>query len=195
MFTRKSLVPALLLGTALTVTACGGSPSAPTVASLGTPTTSTAAAAPSSGKGFQQALAFSACMRSHGVPKFPDPQQNGNGISLRIGKGTGIDPGSPTFQNAQKACQSLMPGGGIKGGTGHVDLSKVSAWMRCLRGHGLPNLPDPVNKGGAMEFDLPGGQAGQNLDPQSSVFQQALKACQPQSPGGGLMVNRGGGSK
>ena len=56
------------------------------------------------------ALAFSACMRSHGVPKFPDPQFGPGGkVSIRIDSSTGIDPLSSQFQNARKACHG--PGG------------------------------------------------------------------------------------
>jgi hypothetical protein len=59
----------------------------------------------------QQALKFSACMRSHGVPTFPDPNfGNGGKIAIHIGPGSGIDPRSPVFQAAQKACASELPG-------------------------------------------------------------------------------------
>jgi hypothetical protein len=58
----------------------------------------------------QQALKFSQCMRSHGVPKFPDPQFAANGGTLlKIGKD--VNPNSPQFKAAQKACQKLVPGG------------------------------------------------------------------------------------
>jgi hypothetical protein len=67
---------------------------------------------PASPQERQQALAFSQCMRSHGVPNFPDPQFNGNRVGIRISPGMGLDPSSPTFQQAQQACQSKMPGGG-----------------------------------------------------------------------------------
>ena len=58
------------------------------------------------------ALNFSKCMRSHGVPNFPDPEfHSGGGVGIRIGgKGSGIDPNSPQFKAAQKACQSELPG-------------------------------------------------------------------------------------
>ena len=65
-----------------------------------------------------QALAMSRCMRSHGVPNFPDPTFGtgpGGGTVVRIG-GPGIDPSSPAFQHAQNACGSLL--GGPKGGGG-----------------------------------------------------------------------------
>jgi len=61
-----------------------------------------------------QALKFSACMRSHGVTNFPDPQfSSGGGIRIKIQPGpggSGLDPSSPIFQAAQKACGSLLPG-------------------------------------------------------------------------------------
>jgi hypothetical protein len=57
-----------------------------------------------------QALKFSACMRSHGVPKFPDPTFGNGGVGIKISGGSGIDPTSPQFQAAQKACQKDLPG-------------------------------------------------------------------------------------
>jgi hypothetical protein len=68
-------------------------------------------------KFFDAALKFARCMRAHGVD-LPDPKPTGGGIMIQKGTGGGgpkIDPQSPAFQSAQKACQSLMPGGG-KGG-------------------------------------------------------------------------------
>ena len=61
----------------------------------------------------EQALKFSACMRTHGVPNFPDPKFSSGGgggvrVSLKGGAG-GINPSSPQFQAAQKACQSDSP--------------------------------------------------------------------------------------
>ena len=51
-------------------------------------------------------LAFSACMREHGVD-YPDPDVSGGGISIEIGgpdAAGGIDPSSEKFQAAQEAC-------------------------------------------------------------------------------------------
>jgi hypothetical protein len=58
----------------------------------------------------KKALANARCMRSHGVPKFPDPQFGTDGqASIRFGKGTGIDPQSPAFQRAMRACAKYLP--------------------------------------------------------------------------------------
>jgi hypothetical protein len=56
-----------------------------------------------------QALKFSACMRSHGVPGFPDPTiaQGGTAVGFRLGN---IDRNSPQFQAAAHACRKFEPG-------------------------------------------------------------------------------------
>ena len=71
-------------------------------------------------------LKFSACMRSHGLPNFPDPTFSGGGIKLSIGRADGINPRSPVFQAAQKACQSLRPGPKGSGG-GSTELRQGPA--------------------------------------------------------------------
>lgn len=62
-----------------------------------------------------QALAYSRCMRRNGVPDFPDPTSSG---TIQLAVGNGLDPGSPLFQAAQKACFARQPGGGPKGSPG-----------------------------------------------------------------------------
>ena len=58
-----------------------------------------------------KALAMSRCMRSHGVPNFPDPQfqSGGGGFGIRL-SGAGVNPQSPAFQAAQKECGSIFGG-------------------------------------------------------------------------------------
>jgi hypothetical protein len=135
---RSTALAAAVAVLGLLAAGCGGSPHAPSVASLGaTSSTTTTGSATSEGAGSgnstarggafsagggnvhlaiaggsrSRMAAFSACMRSHGVPKFPDPQfPGGRGISIQIGPSTGIDPQSPQFQAAKKACQSDFPG-------------------------------------------------------------------------------------
>jgi hypothetical protein len=60
------------------------------------------------------ALSFSKCMRSHGVPNFPDPtfsSSGGIGIKIQAGSKSGLDPNNPTFKTAQQACQGQFPFG------------------------------------------------------------------------------------
>lgn len=49
-------------------------------------------------------LAMSRCMRSHGVPNFPDPTFSGGHVTLGFGPSSGIDPQSPAFQAAARKC-------------------------------------------------------------------------------------------
>ena len=57
-----------------------------------------------------RALKFVACMRAHGLPTFPDPTINSQGIELQIPNG--VAPNSPVLRNAQQACRHLAPFGG-----------------------------------------------------------------------------------
>ena len=57
-----------------------------------------------------RAVAYAACMRSHGIRQFPEPSPGG---LVAIGPGTGIDLGSPRYRAAGQACQALIPAAGI----------------------------------------------------------------------------------
>jgi hypothetical protein len=65
-----------------------------------------------------QALKFSACMRSHGVPDFPDPTVVDGGTAVGFGPPRDIDPNTPSFQAAVRACRNIEPGmaGTLAGG-------------------------------------------------------------------------------
>jgi len=53
-----------------------------------------------------QALQFSRCVRTHGVPNFPDPGSDGR---IPDPATVGIDQGSPKFQTANQACGKYRP--------------------------------------------------------------------------------------
>jgi hypothetical protein len=53
------------------------------------------------------ALKYATCMRSNGVPNFPDP--NGQGL-IQVNATGSLDPSSPQFQKAVAACKSLDNG-------------------------------------------------------------------------------------
>jgi hypothetical protein len=57
------------------------------------------------------ALKFVACMRAHGIVNFPDPRIDWHTHMIRVGftPSSGIDPNSPQFKSAQKACQNYLP--------------------------------------------------------------------------------------
>jgi hypothetical protein len=93
------------LGLALLAAACGGGSSSAKVAQIGTTGTGNGSES-SSNSSLGDPLAFSACMRSHGFPSFPDPDSTGR---IHIPTGSAIDESSAEYQSALRACHSLVP--------------------------------------------------------------------------------------
>ena len=134
------------------------------------------------------ALAFSACMRSHGVPKFPDPTSGSNGNSVELQQGSGIDPNSQQYQSAMHACQSLLPAGKANGGS--VSPTVRTEYLRyagCMRSHGVPNYPDPTFNGNSVNL---GNLSALGIDTNSPQYQSASNACASLNP-----MNHHGSSK
>jgi hypothetical protein len=138
----------------------------------------------------QAALAFSRCMRAHGLTNFPDPPP-GKGIQLRITPSSGINPFSPTFKAAQASCHKLLPGGGP--GSGHPsarDKAQMLQISECMRRHGISDFPDPTTSppSGASNYGAVIGRNGvflaipKTIDVRSPAFKQAAAVCRFQGP-------------
>jgi hypothetical protein len=152
-------------GLALLATACGGSSSSH-VAQLGATTTRTQNGSSSTSDG--TSLAFSHCMRTHGVPNFPDPDPQGNFPSFE----TGVS--KQTSVAANDGCQHLLPRGGGSMGTPQQRREKLVFALkvaRCVRTHGFPTFPDPS---GSSQGNSPG------IDLNSPQFQTAETGCEKQ---------------
>ena len=156
---------------------------ASTVPTAGSQSTTTAAPAAGSGSSgstaLAQAVAYSRCMRSHGVPNFPDPVQTpSGGYGYRT---HGIDPNSAAFQGALQACKALPSPWNSTGQ--QLSAAQQQAWLnwaQCIRAHGQPNLPDPTFSGTEVHI---AGLGGSN----SPQLQRAMDACKSQMPSvGGL---------
>jgi hypothetical protein len=180
----RGLTALPLVTAAAFLTACSGGSASPAVAAIGSPSAS--ASATSTLTTYQARLAYSACIRAHGVPNFPDPQESAGKSKLVIGPGSGVDVNSPTFQAAMSACKALAPAGGAAAAGPSFDPTKIGPWTQCLRGHGLPKLPDPKNNGNGVSIDI----TGTGIDP--ALLEKAMSACQPQSPGGQIGLIDGG---
>ncbi len=151
---------------AVLASACGGSP-ASSVARLGSTTTrSTTSAASAQGSG---AIAFSGCMRSHGVPAYPDPGSNGL-LPKETPQQLGVS--SSVLTAAQRACIHLVPNGG-RPSPAQVQQYKSAMlkYARCIRAHGVSNMPDPDSRG---HLDI---GPGTDVDIDSPQFQAAYQAC------------------
>ena len=126
---------------AVLAAACGGAGSSATRESSSSPS----------------AVAYSACMRSHGVPNYPDPDRSG---SLPKPDAHQFGVSNSQLQAAQQACQHLLPNTG-----GALNAESVQECMQadhcpqnlvqqvlneerrfagCMRSHGVPNWPDPT---------------------------------------------------
>jgi hypothetical protein len=135
----------LLIAFALLAAACGGC-SSPAAAGGRSPSISASASA----------VAYSACMRSHGVPKYPDPEPGGN---LPKGDAQAFGVSHAQYQAAQRACQRLLPSsdtvfaasltqcleiGDCPPAVVQRALEEGRKFALCMRSRGVPNWPDPA---------------------------------------------------
>jgi len=137
-------------GPALLTSACGGS------------------ATPAQSTHQNPALAFSRCMRSHGVPNFPDPDPQGDFPSFQI------TVSKQTSAAADDACKHLLSSGGSPA-TPQQRRQKLAFALkvaRCLRTHGFLTFPDPTGSGQVVP-------PGVNTD--SPQFQAAETNCEKQA--------------
>jgi hypothetical protein len=175
----------------LLATACGTSPS---------PTGSGGSPGAGGSSSPASAVAYSACMRTHGVPNYPDPDSNGT-----LPKGNAQDLGVSTsqFQAAQQACRPLLPNSDstfdaslihcLMNGDGDCPpalvqraLTEGRTFAQCMRSQGVTNWPDPtVDSTGRPSFQIQ--NAGIPIDaPRSSQMSSKIGHCQDQ-PGAVLL--------
>lgn len=153
----------LLAGCVLALAACGSS-SKPTPAATRSSL-------------FTAALKYSECMRSHGVPGFPDPTPAG---TIVMTASSAINPQSPAFQtgkqackNAQAAMQAVNPF--LRRRFTEAQQRSNVKYARCMRAHGVSNYPDPTyttHDGQEIETPLPS-----SINQQAPTFTAAEKTC------------------
>ncbi len=160
---------------ALLGAACSGGP--PSTGSAGSPDAGGSANS-------QAGIDYARCMRSHGVPKYPDPSSSNelaNGlpkVSLQQ-----LEVSSSRYQAAQNACAHLLPNGGQLTQTqSQEDLNAMRRYARCMRSHGLPNWPGPTYDSAAgWGFNL---VHVHGFDPNSPQIDHKMSECSRQLPPG-----------
>ena len=160
-------------GLSLLAGGCGGGGGSPSVARVASSTTTTAT---------QSGLvAFSGCMRSHGVPRFPDPQRlAGGNLKLTIHQ---LGTGNPAFGTAMDACSHLLPNNGGSAEPAQqtrTQLADELSFARCMRRHGLSRFPDPTTQSGLTVQMV----QAQGIDVHSPAVLRVVQACLPASHGG-----------
>jgi hypothetical protein len=180
---RAGFLVASLLAVGTLVAACGSGPASPGVA-RGLSSTSTTSASSSQSSSYRSDLAYATCIRSHGVPNFPDPKPGG-------GFNISSNPNDPQLQAAQQACGNLLPGGGNQTSGSNFtpqQQAQLLQYAQCMRAHKILNFPDPTSKG-------LGSLIG--IDMNSPQFRSASLACQsllPNQGGSGPVTQPGSGS-
>lgn len=176
---------------ALALSACGG-PGSLGVASVGNAsvgsTTTTNRPLPAAttrnginGAKYRAAFAYVSCMRSHGVPNFPDPTSDGQ-INVQFAIGgkdgspatSGIDRMSPRYLSADQSCRPLLPGGVPTPAQNQRALARDVKFARCMRSHGVTNFPDPTSAGVVRLL---------GVDQNSPQYLSAEKVCPSLVPG------------
>jgi hypothetical protein len=134
-----------------------------------------------------QLLTFAKCMRSHGVPSWPDPSGEGFHIT-----GWEIDPSSPAFKAAQSACSKLWSGGGPRSPHPTAQQIEIARQISvCMRQRGVSGFPDPIltrpsnPTSYSIILDLSGVVLAvpRTINPSSTGFVQAANACHFGLPG------------
>ena len=153
--TRLAVVSA---GTVLLAAACGG----------GSP------AASPGGSLYQQSLAYSRCMRVHGVPDFPILKQGPRGSLVHpVSPPAGMLT-SPGYDAAFRACLKLAVVGGGSPARYRAMALKGLAQAECMRAHGITGYPSPgALDGGLHEPDA----TAIGLDTHTPQFAAAARAC------------------
>jgi len=155
---------------ALLPAACSGSPS-----STGSGDSPDAGGATSS-----ELVAYTQCMRSHGVPDYPGPDSGGQMPKITSGQQVGVSDARLT--TAQGACQKLWPYQAPTQAQLQRELTDDLKFAQCMRSHGVPNMPDPTNSDGHAEFVISVSKDGFN--PHSPQILAKARACEYVLPAG-----------
>jgi hypothetical protein len=122
----------------------------------------------------QKVLAFSRCVRAHGVPNFPDPNSSGVLPKRLVAQ---LTASNPQFPAAHRACEHLLPNGGQP-----TQAQAQQAWndmrnfARCMRSHGVPSWPDPAPT--SQEDQRPFFHLPDSIDPNAPRITTRIRACQ-----------------
>lgn len=142
---------AVLAAIVLFAAACTGGAEGPGIAGAGSSSASSSGGSSATGSASDRGLAYSECMRNHGIAKFPDPGSDGSIPKLSPQQ---LGVGESSVRTAQQACSHLLQASDAQV---QQILSGMRDFARCMRHHGVPNWPDPsADSDGQPVFDLRG---------------------------------------
>jgi hypothetical protein len=166
---RRPLVPATAL-LALLAAGCGGGGGPPGVANV-------ASSTPRAQTG---AVAFVRCMRSHGIPNWPDPESGGVFDKAKLQQ-LGVS-GTRIRALEEGPCNHLLAsaGGPPSGRQTRIRLADLLSFAHCMRNRGVRRFPDPTAAAGLTVAMV----QAQGIDVHSSVVLHVVQTCLPASHGG-----------
>ena len=171
---RTLALAAAAAALALLAAGCGGGGGSPGIASIASSTATETTTQP----GLD---AFSACMRSHGVSSFPDPDSGGGIPKPQVVAAAQANPGK--FNAAQAECIRLAPNGSLASPQTaqqqRTQLADELSFARCMRSHGVSNFPDPSAQDGLSVERV----EAQGIDVHSPAVLRVVQACLPASHG------------
>jgi hypothetical protein len=131
----------------------------------------------------QKGVKFSECMRSNGVPTFPDPSASGTFTIDEVANGTSLDTTSPTFTQAIGACKSLEPAG-FEGGTRSTQQQSAALeFARCIRANGVSDFPDPAAGQPLVDTNrIPSASTSSGM----SILKAAMQKCRDVAAAAGV---------
>jgi hypothetical protein len=155
---------------------CGGGGS-PRVASGASSTTTTQNGTMTTQNGtLASAFAFARCMRSHGIPKWPDPTSGGGfdksklrPLGLNVSRVRALEEGACNIPLPSPQAYTITP-------ADRADYLKAAT---CMRSHGFANFPDPTFQNNTVQTNIPA-----STDQDSPRFKSAATTCTKLIPAG-----------
>ena len=169
---RAGVLAAAAAGIAVLASACGSGGS------------SAAGSAPAHPPGYQQYHAYTACMRSHGAPFWPEPSEVPQGVwdnpnTYNITPQILAQEHGPGWRAALTACQHLAPPLPYDAAQISVLRSRLQRLAVCMRAHGIARFPSPAAGPYGAGFASP----GPGVNPDSAQFRAAQRTCWIYAPG------------
>ena len=135
-------------------------------------------------------VAYASCMRSQGLPSFPDPVGSG-GIPKEAVVSAFRQVSASKAEAAQNDCRHLLPAGGSLSGQvsqpitaqDQQDYLKAAS---CMRLHGFSDFPDPKFHNDSVQVNIP-----PSINQNSSRFTSAATTCTKLIPAGLPGTHRG----
>ena len=115
------------------------------------------------------AFAFARCMRSHGIPGWPDPDSHGffdksklRPLGLSVSRVRALEEGPCNIPLPSPQAYTITP-------ADRADYLRAAA---CMRSHGFPDFPDPTFPNNDVRLTIPS-----SIDTNSPKFKSAATTC------------------